>query len=329
MTDVGLTPNKLTNIWVPFVVAASMSLKAGGRMALVLPAALLQVSCAAQLRSFLTDHCARIDIVACSEMFFDKAEQEVVLLLADGALAKASETNACRVTLTEAATAAEITREAPAVLLKAAQPKTIRHDHEKWLKYFLSVREIAFMRELRAADISTNMATHASVDVGVVTGKNAVFVLTAEQVEELGLEGYTTPLVSRSVQLKGTRLGKADWNALAAAGDLVHLVHIPPSQAAKLTEQLRGYIRFGEAQEYHKGYKCSIRTPWYAVPAIWAPDGFVFRQIYNFPRIVLMGHMGLPRRYCNSLSYIWIKMRDRRMARRRRRAPASAAADHD
>lgn len=287
MQDVGLTPNKLTNIWVPFVVAASMSLKAGGRMALVLPAELLQVTYAAQLRSFLTDHFGRMDIVACNELFFEKAEQEVVLLLADDALAQASEKNPCRVTLTEATTVAEITRKTPAALVKAAQPKTIQHDNEKWLKYFLSAREIAFMRELRGADITTNMATHAGIDVGVVTGKNEFFVLTADQVDELGLEGFTTPLVSRSVQLKGTRLGKADWNALAAAGDRVHLLNIAPAQAAKMTEQLRRYIRFGEAQDYHKGYKCSIRTPWYAVPAIWAPDGFVFRQIYDFPRIVL------------------------------------------
>jgi adenine-specific DNA methylase len=219
MQGFGLTPNRLTNIWVPFVVAAAMSLRPGGRMALVLPAELLQVTYAGQLRSFLTDRFARIDIVACNELFFEKAEQEVVLLLADGALAEVSEANTCRVTLTEAATVAEITRKTPAALLKAAQPKIIRHDNEKWLKYFLTAREIAFMRELRDAEITTVMKTHAHVDVGVVTGKNEFFVLTGEQVEELGLDGYTTPLISRSAHLKGTRVGKAEWKALAAAGD--------------------------------------------------------------------------------------------------------------
>ncbi|MBX6374745.1 MAG: N-6 DNA methylase [Acetobacteraceae bacterium] len=287
MGGLGLSPNRLTNIWVPFVVAAAASLRPGGRMALVLPAELLQVTYASQLRSFLTDRFARIDIVACNELFFERAEQEVVLLLADGALAEASEANSCRVTLTEAATVAEVIRQEPSALLGAAQPKTIRHDSEKWLKYFLTEREIAFMRELREAEITTAMATHASVDVGVVTGKNEFFVLTSEQVEELGLVGYTTPLVSRSVQLKGSRLGKADWQALAAAGDRVHLLHITADQAGQLTETLRRYIRSGEAKNYHKGYKCSIRTPWYTVPAVWSPDGFVFRQIYDFPRIVL------------------------------------------
>jgi adenine-specific DNA-methyltransferase len=287
MAGFGFTPNRLTNIWVPFVVAAAMSLRPGGRMALVLPAELLQVTYAGQLRSFLTDRFARIDIVACNELFFENAEQEVVLLLADDALAEVSEANTCRVTLTEAATVAAITHQTPAALLKDAQPKIIRHDNEKWLKYFLTAREISFMRELRASDITTAMKTHAHVDVGVVTGKNEFFVLTGEQVEDLGLDGYTTPLISRSAHLKGTRLGKADWKALAAAGDRVHLLHITAAQAGKLTDTLRRYIRDGEAKDFHKGYKCSIRTPWYAVPSIWTPDGFLFRQIYDFPRIVL------------------------------------------
>lgn len=289
MESVGLTPNRLTNIWVPFVVAAALSLRPGGRMALVLPAELLQVTYAAQLRSFLTDRFSRIDVVACNELFFDNAEQEVVLLLADGALANASEANDCRVALTEAATVDEITQQAAAAVLAAAEPKTIRHDNEKWLKYFLTAREITFMRELRAAPVTTAMQTHASVDVGVVTGKNEFFVLSADQVEDLGLDGYTTPLVSRSMQLKGTRLGKADWNALAAAGNRVHLLNVAADQAGKLTEALRRYIRYGETKEFHKGYKCSIRSPWYTVPSVWTPDGFMFRQIYDFPRIVLNG----------------------------------------
>src|SRR5579862_2992830 len=55
MQAVGLSPNKLTNIWVPFVVGGTEALRPGGRLALVLPAELLQVSYASQLRGYLTD----------------------------------------------------------------------------------------------------------------------------------------------------------------------------------------------------------------------------------------------------------------------------------
>lgn len=287
MGDQGLTPNRLTNIWVPFVVAATASLKPGGRLALVLPAEILQVTYAAQLRSYLTDHFERIDVIACNELFFENAEQEVVLLLAEGALAAASEENTCRVALTAAETVADITEVKPALLLARAEPKTIRHDSEKWLKYFLDNRQISFMRALRDAETTTSMSTHASIDVGVVTGKNEFFVLSADQVEAFGLEGYTTPLVSRSAQLRGSQIGKADWKSLAADGDRVHLLNISKAQASKLSAKLRRYIEEGERKEFHKGYKCSIRKPWYLVPSVWVPDGFAFRQIYDFPRMVL------------------------------------------
>lgn len=287
MKGLGLKPNKLTNIWVPFVVAAVAMLRPGGRLALVLPAELLQVTYAAQLRSFLTDRFARIDIVACNELFFEKAEQEVVLLLADGALPVSSEVNTCRVTMTETRTVAEIIDREPGVVLADAQPKTIQHDHEKWLKYFLTEREIAFMRELRSSGATTPLSTYASIDVGVVTGKNEFFVLNGTQVAELGIEEYTIPLVSRSIQLRGTRLGKTDWDALALAGDRVYLLNLASFNGMKLPRALTKYIQDGEESAFHKGYKCSIRAPWYAVPSVWVPDGFLFRQIYDFPRMVL------------------------------------------
>lgn len=287
MVEQGLSPNRLTNIWVPFVVAAVASLRPGGRLALVLPAELLQVTYAGQLRSFLTNRFSRIDIVACNELFFEKAEQEVVLLLADGALAAGSNENLCRVTMTETHTLNEVISRSPDVVLANAQPKTIRHDNEKWLKYFLTESEITFMRALRDAGITANLSTHASVDVGVVTGKNEFFVLTSNQVAELGLEGYTTRLVSRSVHLKGARVGKADWNAMSSAGDRVHLLHLKPTNGAKPSAALARYIHLGEGNEVHKGYKCSIRKPWYEVPSVWMPDDFLFRQIYDFPRVVL------------------------------------------
>jgi adenine-specific DNA methylase len=211
----------------------------------------------------------------------------VILLLAEGALDATSVNSTCRVALTAAESVADITDNEPAQLLERAEAKSIRHDSEKWLKYFLNNRQISFMRALRNADTTTSMSTHASIDVGVVTGKNEFFVLSADQVVELGLEGYTTPLVSRSAQLKGSQLRKADWKSLAAGGDRVHLLNISRDQARRLSAKVRRYIETGERQDFHKGYKCSIRNPWYLVPSVWVPDGFAFRQIYDFPRMVL------------------------------------------
>jgi adenine-specific DNA methylase len=282
-----LKPNKLTNIWVPFVVGAIAKLKPGGRLALVLPAEILQVTYAAQLRSFLTDHFARIDVIACNELFFEKAEQEVVLLLAEGAIASGTESNVCRVALTESETAAKITDSNPVKLLEIAEAKEICHESEKWLKYFLSNQQISFMRALKEGNSTTPFSTHGSIDVGVVTGKNEFFVLSNDQIKNYGLEGYTTPLVSKSAHLKGSIISKTDWKNLSDDGARVHLMDISREQSLKLPLSLKRYIKEGERQKFHLGYKCSIRKPWYLVPSVWVPDGFAFRQIYDFPRIVL------------------------------------------
>ena len=286
MQLLGLVPNRLTNIWVPFVAAATASLRHGGRLALVLPAELLQVSYAAQLRSFLTDRFRCIHLVACNELFFANAEQEVILLLADGAR-RPSRESICQVTLTEAATVADIVDQPVAELLAGASHKAIEHNSEKWLKYFLSNTQIGLMRALRTSDQTTSLKTFADVNVGVVTGRNQFFVLRRSEIDRLNILDYTVPLVSRSMHLKGARIDVSDWLRLAKADERVHLLDLQPFTGSKLTPELDVYIRQGEQMKFHKGYKCSIREPWYAVPAVWEPDAFVFRQIYDYPRVVL------------------------------------------
>ena len=100
--------------------------------------------------------------------------------------------------MTEATTVAEITNQKPATLLKAAEPKAIiRHDSEKWLKFFLNNKQIAFMRKLREAAITAPIGTHASIDVGVVTGKNEFFVLSRRTGHRAGTEWpHRTPRVA-------------------------------------------------------------------------------------------------------------------------------------
>ena len=287
LTQMGLKANRLTNIWVPFVVAAAQSLKEGGRLAFVLPAELLQVAYANQLRGFLVSKFSRIDIITCNQLLFQKAEQEIVLILAEGARATPYTGDDCRVAMTEFDTVTEIVERSPYSVLANTQPKTVRHESEKWLKYLLTPVEIDLMRELRQSPAITNLGSHASVDVGVVTGKNDFFVMGRERLTELELAEFAVPLISRSRQLQGASIECRDWVNLDASGERVHLLHLASINGSTLSEPLSKYIKMGEDEEVDRGYKCSNRTPWYAVPSVWEPDGFLLRQIYDFPRIVL------------------------------------------
>src|SRR6202007_910015 len=75
----GLRPNRLTNAWVPFVVASTVLVRDGGRVGLVLPAELLQVGYAAQLRELLLRRFGEITLLTFERLVFDGILQEVVL----------------------------------------------------------------------------------------------------------------------------------------------------------------------------------------------------------------------------------------------------------
>jgi len=287
MSMEGLRPNKLTNAWVPFVVGAVRLLRPGGRLAMVLPAELLQVTYAGQLRSFLADHFESIDIVSCNQLFFQGAEQEVVLLLADHRVAVPSLGNPCRIDMRSSNTVADVLQTNIDPGKRNGRRKVVQHDSEKWLKYFLTADEITFMRGLKAAKEVACLSRHACVDVGVVTGNNDFFVLTLDEAHSLGVSEYTIPLIGRSRQLEGAVLRLPEWGDLAAHGHRVLLFHVNGQNNGNLSATAKAYIASGEEKLVHKGYKCSVRSPWYCVPAVWVPHCLLFRQIYDFPRGVL------------------------------------------
>lgn len=285
LKKLGFRPNKLTNIWVPFVALSTICLSKGGRLAMVLPAELLQVSYASQLRSFLVDKFMRIDILTCNELLFERAQQEIVLLLADGYKDR-FKSKQCRINLIEVHKIEELLSKISLINVDKEE-KYVNHESEKWLKYFLSASEISFMRELRHSEEIASLKHHAAIDVGIVTGRNEFFVLSKNEINNYSLKDYVIPLVGRSLQLKGAILKKTEWKKLAEGGHKVFLFYINKNSNGSLPNNVQEYIAFGENNNFHTGYKCSIRSPWYKVPSVWIPDCFIFRQIYDFPRVIL------------------------------------------
>ena len=80
----GVRFDGLTNAWAPFLVHAAGFLRAGGRLALVLPAELLSVNYAAPARKFLMERFARVALVVFQERVFPGVLEEVVIVLAEG-----------------------------------------------------------------------------------------------------------------------------------------------------------------------------------------------------------------------------------------------------
>lgn len=79
----GLHPNRLTNIWIPFLVLSTCALQPRGRLGMVIPAEVMQVDYAAEVRQYLSEQYDSLTIVTFKKLLFPNAQQEVVLLLGE------------------------------------------------------------------------------------------------------------------------------------------------------------------------------------------------------------------------------------------------------
>ena len=279
MRDEGLHPTRLTNAWMPFVVAATRALKKGGRLAMVLPAELLQVNYAQELREFLARKYARLHLITFRKLLFDGIEQEVVLLLGER-----EDSDGAAISLTEV----EDVRSLGQRTLEASEAvhADIDHARDKWTQFFLTPKEFDFIRELRES-VHSRLGDFAEVDVGIVTGRNEFFVLTRNAAIEWGLDQYCQPIVGKSAHVKGLLLRNDDWASLAAQGVPCMLMQLGPRDRVDLPLLGLRYVEWGESRGHHAGYKCRIRAPrWWNVPSVWVPDAFMTRQIHDGPRIV-------------------------------------------
>jgi len=122
------------------------------------------------------------------------------------------------------------------------------------------------------------------VDVGIVTGRNSFFTFTDAQADALGLLEHCVPLVSRSAQLSGLVYDIDCRASDLAAGRRTWLLNAPRDPTAP---ELVAHIAAGEAAGIHRGYKCSLRKPWFSTPSLWIPDLFMLRQIHRAPRLTV------------------------------------------
>ncbi len=281
MERAGLHPSRLTNAWLPFLVVGSLLLKEDGRLAMVIPAELFQVNYAAEVRQFLSDYFNRVTLITFQHLVFEDIQQEVVLLLAERD--RSSTAGVRAVELDDIEDLATLT----SIDLDTAALKPMDHSTEKWTQYFLESEEIHLLREMREHPGVTIADQVLDVDVGIVTGRNAFFVLSEAEVKQHGLEPYLERMVSRSAHLDGTIFNAADWQANMDA-QLPAFLFTPSDEPIEaLPETLQQYIALGEAKKYHEGYKCRIRRRWYIVPSVWVSDAFMLRQVHAYPKLVL------------------------------------------
>lgn len=279
----GYHPTKLANAWAAFVELSIELLEDGGRLALVVPAELLQVTYAGELRSRLASKFAHVVLVAFRKLVFPEIQQEVLLLLAEGKR-DGTETQS-DIHILEFEDGEELL--ATNHLRNAVSHMPAKHSRPgmKWTSLFLSDSEFQALDETEKADGVVPLGQLAEVDIGVVTGRNSFFVLTKELRRELKAARFTVPTVGRTSALKSILFSKEDF-ANYCKGSPSFVLALEGQATSRIPNELLKYIKHGEEHRIHHGYKCRIRQRWFDVPSVYVPDAFLFRQIHTYPLFV-------------------------------------------
>lgn len=273
----GIRANKLVNAWVGFMVACTDLLADGGTLSFVIPAEILQVVYAEDLRRFLARHYSHITLFTFSKLVFNGIEQEIVVFVG----VKGSGKSAVRVI--EADSVADLHNRS---FGEVEYQPFVTFD-EKWTRYFLNARDAKVLNELYRDERLVPFAKLARINVGVTTGNNAYFSLTDETSAKYNLDDFTLPLIGRSSHASGVFFTEEDWRQNRSQGKRARLLALEDGQYKRMTKIQRAYIDEGEDRGENNGYKCSIRDSWYSVPSIWIPDAFFLRRNNLYPKLVL------------------------------------------
>jgi len=276
----GLRYSKLTNAWVSFVVGSSLLLKEKGKIGFVIPAELLQVSYAQQLREFLAHFYNKINIISFEKLVFPDIQQEVVLLLC--------ERNGNGSHLIEHLELRDASTLSTLDVNKLKSPtKKIDFKSNKWTYYFLQQEEIDFLENIARERKIPKIGDYAKVEVGITTGANNYFTVRHFTVVFYQLEEFALPMVGRSVQVNSVVFTKKDWQQNQQNEAKSNLLVFPSKERLKGHKGAREYLLYGESIGINKGYKTGIRDDWFVIPSIKLSDALFIRRNNLFPRLIL------------------------------------------
>ncbi|MBK8562173.1 MAG: N-6 DNA methylase [Saprospiraceae bacterium] len=282
----GYKPTKLANIWAAFVQLGIELLGDGGRMGLVLPAELMQVNYAEELRTKLVSSFEHVLLIGFKKLVFPDIQQEVVLLLAEGK--RSDKGFISDIHTLEVEDGEELIRTID--LEQAVRHLPVKHTHPgmKWTSLFMSAEKFNTLEDVAKDSRLVKLGQLADVDVGLVTGRNSFFVIDEKRVAALQAQDFAIPIVGRTSSLKSVIFNEQDYEHYRRTHP-AFLLNFNNRKTEEIPQALLKYISHGEKEGVNEGYKCSIRKRWFDVPSIYIPDGFLFRQIHKYPLMVVNG----------------------------------------
>lgn len=261
------------SLWAYFVLHALAFLEPGGRLAMLVPEAILQADYAVSVRAALRQHFQTVRLIHLRQRLFEGTDEPVVVIAAEGF----GDSGALHVLSVD--TAAELS-----AVLKGTSPAALGTTLPNGRR--ISSDALKALMTIESSGHTTAFGELATPHIGIVTGANRHFIRSAEELREIGMPARArVPILSRTRWLTGLEFTSADHAAAAQGGARAFLVR--PTPALESTPGVQRWIEEGEKSEVHTRHKCAIREPWYRVAMPATPDFFVTSTRLGPPLLVL------------------------------------------
>lgn len=282
----GLKLSQLSSSWLPFLVHSIRMLRPGGRLAMVIPFEIGHASYALPVLRHLDRTFETVTFLTFRKKLFPDLSQDTLLLLADGKDKRSSGQFYIR-DLMHAGALAEIeaTDRRPIAGVRRLNRERVASGQQRLIEYLLPRKARELYAEMSATDHTAPLGRLADVGIGYVTGANDFFHLDPGLAAAMGIPSeFLRACVRRGRALSGLRFTDADWNGALRRGDAGCLLHLP--NAGNLPAAAARYVADGERKGVHRTFKCRTRSPWYRVPHVYMPDGFLTYMSGDLPRLV-------------------------------------------
>ncbi|MCC6230286.1 MAG: N-6 DNA methylase [Phycisphaerales bacterium] len=274
----GAVFSSLSSSWAPFLVATASLLKSGGCMAFVVPAEIGHAPYAAPVLEYVTKRFDRVQVIPVRDKLFPELSEDCWLLYAEGFGGCTSEI--WFTPLERFSYSARPPRGSLAVSV------------EEWKQWNGRLRPFLLSAEARelyaiAADSrrTRRLGDVARVGIGYVTGANEFFHLRPSAAKRLGVpRRLLHPAVRNGKSLANGCVDRARVNSWIADDEPVMLLRLSPE--AEVPTEVRRYLDSPAGRDARETYKCRNRDPWYAVPDVTVPDGFLSYMSGDGPKLV-------------------------------------------
>jgi len=270
-----LSTNSIKNIWTAFLVRCIKFTADDGIMAFVLPAELLQVKYASEIRQLIINEFERVEVFTFGELLFDDCKGQDTLLLIAERKSRNKGVYYCNIKKAE---------DLESRNFQLVQNVNIKES--KWTHHHLQSEEIELMERIRLKIKTVN--DYSSSKAGIVTAANNYFIVDKKTLEQYSFQELGKPIIQKGLFVNGSvELDFSDFSAIVDQNKPAYLLAFDQESVAKLGVKFEVYKSLGEKDKLHERFKMLQRANWYEVPNIVKPaEGFFFKRCDKYPKLI-------------------------------------------